>query len=172
MCTCDLVGSQHGRRRLRTPGIVKRRRRLLYAVLVDLYDWLLFLHIFSAFIVVSAVTALWALVLATRPGAPVLPPEDAKRFGRFAVPMVGVGMVGLLIFGIWLAIDVDAYDLWDGWILASLILWLLSGWSGARSGQAFEASGTSRRTEGIRLQTVNTVAILAVLVLMIWKPGA
>ncbi len=33
---------------------------------MGLYDWLLFLHVLSAFLAVGALTALWALVLSTR----------------------------------------------------------------------------------------------------------
>ena len=139
---------------------------------MDLYDWLLFLHVLSAFIVVGALTALWALIAATRPAAPILSPDSAMRFGRPAGALVGAGMGGVLVFGIWLAIDVDGYELWDPWILASLVLWALSGWVGGRAGQAFERDPVGQRQAGIRFQTASSVAILVILVLMIWKPGA
>ena len=37
---------------------------------MDLYDWLLFLHVLGAFFAVGALTALWALILGTRGTAP------------------------------------------------------------------------------------------------------
>ncbi|MDQ3067451.1 MAG: hypothetical protein M3R12_09930 [Actinomycetota bacterium] len=139
---------------------------------MDLYDWLLFLHVLSTFVLVGALTALWALVLATSGAAPMLSPDSTMRFGRAAGILVGVGMTGALVFGIWLAIDLDGYELWDGWILGSLVLWLLAGWAGGASGKAFGRDTAGGRRTGIRLQAVNTVAILVILVLMIWKPGA
>jgi len=139
---------------------------------VDLYDWLLFLHVLSAFLVVGALTALWALVMSTRTAAPILSAESAMRFGRPAGSLVGAGMGGVLVFGIWLAIDVDGYELWDAWILASLVLWVVAAAAGGRSGQAFERDPIGERRAGIRFQTVNSVAILVILLLMIWKPGA
>jgi hypothetical protein len=140
--------------------------------LVDLSDWLLFLHVLSAFLVVGAMTALWGLVLATRPAAPLVAAEDAMRFGRIAGPLVGVGMMGALGFGIWIAIDSTRYHPWDGWIVAALVLWAIAGATGTRAGQKFERDPVAGRQTGIRLQAVNTLAVLAILVLMIWKPGA
>lgn len=139
---------------------------------MDLYDWLLFLHVFSAFLALGALTALWALVLASRPAAPILAPDSVMRFGRVAGILVGAGMMGALVFGIWLAIDVDGYELWDGWILASLVLWALAGWAGGESGKAFSGDAAGGRQKGIRLQALNSLGLLAILVLMIWKPGA
>jgi hypothetical protein len=139
---------------------------------VDLFDWLLFLHILSAFLVVAALTALWGLVLGTRPSGPLIAAEDAMRFGRIAGPLVGVGMMGALGFGIWLAIDSDSYHPWDGWIVAALVLWALSGWAGGEAGKKFQRDPVGGRQAGIRLQALNSLALLAILVLMIWKPGA
>jgi hypothetical protein len=139
---------------------------------VDLHDWLLFLHVLSAFLVVSALVVLWTVVFATRPMAPVIEGRDATRIGRIAGPLVGIGMTVALVLGIWLAIQVDAYEIWDTWVIAALVLWAVGGWSGTRSGKAFESNDAGRRPEAIRLQTVNSAAILLILVLMIWKPGA
>lgn len=139
---------------------------------MDLYDWLLFLHVLGAFLVVGALTALWALVLGTRTEAPLFGADSTMRFGRTAGILVGVGMGVALVFGIWLAIDVDGYELWDAWILASLVLWVLATWAGGASGRAFGGDAGGGRRAGIRYQALNSVGVLAILVLMIWKPGA
>jgi uncharacterized membrane protein len=138
---------------------------------VDLYDWLLFLHVLGAFLAVGALTALWALILSTR-GTALIDPPSAMTYGRFFGILVGVGMVSALVFGIWLAIDAEAYKLWDGWILASLVLWAIGGGAGGQAGKAFEADPIAGRAKGIRFQAINTVAVLLILILMIWKPGA
>ena len=139
---------------------------------MDLYDWLLFLHVFGAFLVGGALTALWALVLGTRGDAPLLGADPTMRFGRVAGTLVGIGMGVALGFGIWLAIEVDGYELWDGWILASLVLWALATWAGVASGKAFAGDAVGGRRLGIGLQALNSVGVLVILVLMIWKPGA
>ena len=135
-------------------------------------DWLVALHVLSAIIVIASLTMLWTLIIATRPSAPLIGEESARSFGRVGGPLVGVGMMGAVIFGVWLAIDDDAYQVWDGWILASLILWAFAGAMGARGGQAFEKDPVGGRAAGIRYQAITSLAILAILLLMIWKPGA
>jgi uncharacterized membrane protein len=138
---------------------------------VDLYDWLLFLHVLGAALAVGAMTALWLLILATR-GAALLDPPSAMSYGRFFGIVVGAGMMTALVFGIWLAIDVDGYELWDGWILASLVLWAIAGWAGGQAGRSFEADPVAGRAKGIRFQAISSIGLLLILILMIWKPGA
>ena len=137
-----------------------------------MYEWVLFLHVLSAFVAVAALTALWALVAATRPAAPLVGPDEARRYGRIGGPLVGIGMLGVLVFGVWLAIDHDRYQVWDGWILAALVLWTIGGWAGGQAGRAFDRDPVARRRAGITFQGLNSVAVLVILVLMIWKPGA
>jgi hypothetical protein len=139
---------------------------------VDLFDWLLFLHVLSAFLAVGSLTALWALVLSSRGAEPTMSPDSAMRFGRTAGIVVGVGMMGAIIFGIWLAIDVDGYELWDPWILASIVIWAISGWAGGQAGKAFAGDAVGGRQAGIRYQAINSVVLFVILLLMIWKPGA
>ena len=138
---------------------------------MDLYDWLLFLHVLSAFAGVAAMVVLWAVVLGTRGSAPAMDPPTAMSLGRRAGITVGAALGLALIFGIWLAIEVEAYEIWDGWILASLALWVVGAATGGKAGREFER-GPEGRTSGVRLQAINSVLILAILVLMIWKPGA
>ena len=56
------------------------------------------------------------------------------RIQRVGDVLVAVGSIGVLIFGIWLAIDVDGYEVWDGWVIAALVLWLVMGAFGSRTG--------------------------------------
>ena len=139
---------------------------------MDLYDWLLFLHVLSAFLAVGSLTALWALVLSSRGAEQTMSPDSAMRFGRTAGIFVGVGMMGAIIFGIWLAIDVDGYELWDPWILISIVIWAIAGWAGGQAGKAFAGDAVGGRQAGIRYQAINSVGLFVILLLMIWKPGA
>ncbi|MEJ7792630.1 MAG: hypothetical protein WKF65_11735 [Gaiellaceae bacterium] len=139
---------------------------------MDLYDTLLFLHVLSTFVVVGALTALWALVIGTRTATPVLAADSAMRFGRTGGILVGAGLAGAIIFGVWLTIYDERYQLWDVWILVSLALWALAAWAGTQAGRAFAGDEDGGRQAGIRFQALNSVGILVILVLMIWKPGA
>ena len=42
---------------------------------------------------------------------------------RVATAMVIAGTLGTIVFGVWLAISIDGYELWDGWIIAAIVLW-------------------------------------------------
>jgi hypothetical protein len=145
---------------------------------VDLYDWLLFLHVLSAFLGVAGMTVLWGLAAGTRGPEPALAGPTASSIGRAAGIAVGVGLMGALLFGIWLAIDVDGYELWDGWILGSLLLWAIAGAAGQRSGVHYQraadegADAVALRRSGLQFQVASTAAVALLLVLMIFKPGA
>lgn len=139
---------------------------------MDLHDWLLFIHLLASFVVVTALVALWVLVLATRPVVASLDSSAAMRIGKVAGPMVGAGMGVALVFGIWLAFQVDGYHVWDAWIVAAIVLWALAGWAGGTSGKLFNANDASKRPKAVQLQAINTLAVVVILILMIWKPGA
>ena len=144
----------------------------------SVYDWLLFLHVLGATAFLGIAIAFWAVVVATRPQAPVLSARAALLVTSPLAMAIAVASVVALVFGVWLAIYVDGYELWDGWILASLVLWLVAGGVGERSGRAFTASleasehALSDRRRGIVLHAIATAALLVILYLMITKPGA
>jgi hypothetical protein len=135
-------------------------------------DWLLALHLLSAVALGAALTGFWALVLGTRPEGATLPASAVERLNRPLTVAVSIGGLGTIVFGVWLAILDDAYHVWDAWIVAAIVLWAAGMGLGQRAGTAFAESGPAARRSGLLLHAGSTVAILAVLVLMIWKPGA
>jgi hypothetical protein len=159
---------------------------------VSFYDWLLALHILAAFALVAAFTVFWTVAVAARG---VDRPADSVRYFRITKPAnvaVIVGTVGTLLLGIWLAIDADAYHVWDGWVIAAIVLWAVSAETGRRGGLNYtEAEKQAKRlvAEGrndpspelvallrdrnaAMLNAVSTIAVLLILVDMLWKPGA
>jgi hypothetical protein len=160
---------------------------------VAFYDWLLFLHVGSAFALVAALVVFWSVAVAARN---VDRPVDSLRYFKIARPanvLVVVGTMGTLIFGIWLAIDADAYQVWDGWVLIALALWLVAAGTGQRGGQTYaEAAKLAAELDGqgrgdqpseelrVKLQdrramwlnVVSSVAVLLIVVDMFYKPGA
>ena len=52
-----------------------------------------------------------------------------------------VGGLGTLILGIWLALDVDGYEVWDGWILGAIVVWAFATESGRRARVEFDVRG-------------------------------
>jgi hypothetical protein len=158
---------------------------------VALYDWLLFFHVLSAFVVaaglVVAGVGLIGALRAERPSrvAVLLAPA------RLAARLFDVGGLAILVFGVWLAIYVDGYELWDAWILIAILLWLAMAYTGTRAAAATRSTrdlasrlasegdtNTPELTAALRdrrsttLWGVADIAFFITLVLMIWKPGA
>jgi len=159
---------------------------------VTLDDWILALHVLSAFAFVGAVVLFWVLIVA---GWNVDLPEDTLRVERLVKvgnAAVAVGAGGTIVLGIWLAFSVGDHDIWDPWIVAALVLWGLTGFAGQRTGKAYAraterarelesggATGASaellalnRTQEGLVMHTLTSLLLVLILVDMIWKPGA
>ena len=145
---------------------------------MSFYDLLLFLHVLSATLLLGIAVGFWAVIVATRPSAPFI---GGRAVGLVSQPLgiaIGAASGLTLVFGVALAIDVDGYELWDGWILASLVGWLIGAVAGARGGISLARAGMGgedaprARRLGILLHSTATVAVLVVLYLMITKPGA
>ena len=159
---------------------------------MSLYDWLLFLHVLAAFSVVAGEALFTLLIVGSwRRDAPneVL---SLFRLIRLGNALVGVGLGGVLVFGIALAFEADAYAIWDGWIIAALVLWVVFSAVGNRTGRIYdrardraralvakEAMGPSsdlnallRSREGLVFQSASVAVVLLLLLDMIFKPGA
>jgi hypothetical protein len=123
------------------------------------YDWLLFLHVLAAFMVAATAVVYTAVALGASPGGAAI---------RVADWLWNVGALGTLVLGIWLALYVDGYEIWDGWILGAIAVWLIA--TGA--GERVRLQRDRWDGELTALHWLRTVAVVGLLVLMVWKPGA
>jgi uncharacterized membrane protein len=159
---------------------------------VSFDDWMLALHVLSAFSFVAGIVFFWVLIVAVRRTDT---PERTLRMGplaNIANAAVGIGAGGTILLGVWLAFSVGGYDIWDGWIIAALVLWVIAGALGQRTGAAYlqgvkkaqelqqagqtgpnaELLALNRTSNGVILQTLASITVLLLLIDMIWKPGA
>jgi hypothetical protein len=159
---------------------------------VSFDDWMLALHVLSAFTLVAGLILFWVLIVA---GWRADTPDGTLRMGpltRVAGAAVGIGMGGTIALGVWLAFSVGGYDIWDGWIVAGIVLWLIGAALGRRASAAYmegvekaqelQAAGQTgpnaellalnRTSKGIVLQSLISIVVLLIVVDMIWKPGA
>ena len=132
-----------------------------------MYHALLFSHVLAAFCLGAAALIYSAFVL----GSPV------NRATRLVAEILwGVGGLGVLAFGVWLSFNRPEYEIYDGWIIAALVLWVLMMGSGARASQGVKPAGddsavaVDRRTAFAHWMRI--VWFTALLVVMVWKPGA
>jgi len=114
------------------------------------------------------------------------------RIQRVGDVLVAVGSIGVLVFGIWLAIDVDGYEVWDGWVIAAIVLWFVMGALGSRTGKLYNSArdralalakdGSDAPSPELRallqdrralwLHVAGIVTVVLLLIDMIFKPGA
>jgi uncharacterized membrane protein len=155
------------------------------------YDWLLFLHVTGAFMLLGGIVVVAVFTVAA--WRRERPSEIALLLGltRWALPAVSIGMLVTLGFGLWLVHDVGYVDWSDGWVIASLVLWVITGFLGDRGGRVDretrtlaqrlaaegdipspELAARLRSPAALALNWGSAAAALAILVLMIWKPGA
>ena len=155
-------------------------------------DWLLALHVLAAFAYVAGVVLFWILIVAVRR---IDTPEETIRMGpivNVGNAAVGIGAGGTILLGIWLAFALDGYAIWDGWIIAALILWAIAAAFGQRTGVAYmqgmtkakelDAAGQrganmellalNRTSNGVLMHALTSVVVLLILLDMIFKPGA
>jgi hypothetical protein len=153
---------------------------------VSFFDWMLALHLIAAFLIAAALTLYSVLVFA---GRRMKSAEDRQMLFRIAPiggPLIGIGAGAALILGIILAIDAEDIKLWDGWVIAAIVLWAAMGGVGARTGayytevQKLAEGGAADEEVVARLRAptgmllhLATLAIFVLLLLdMIFKPGA
>jgi uncharacterized membrane protein len=158
---------------------------------VNLYDWLLFFHVTGAFFLIGGIVIAGILnfvaIAKDRP-----PSQVASLYGliRFAVPLIGAGLLLTLAIGLWLVNEAD-YGYGEAWIVSAIVLWVLAGVLGKIDGKyqrqtgelagRLAAEGDAPSSElRARLRSPIALAIsygsglmaFAVLGIMTRKPGA
>lgn len=131
-----------------------------------MYDALLFLHVISAAIAFVTLAAFSAYALGARVDRPGLSAANIAW---------NVSGAGLLIFGVWLAIYVDGYEVWSGWVLIALGLFALATESGRRAMVGAEAaleSGGAMAQGAVTMHWARTLILVLLLADMVWKPWA
>jgi uncharacterized membrane protein len=159
---------------------------------VSFDDWMLALHVLSAFSWVAGMILFWVLIVVVRR---IDTPAETLRLGpitKVGNATVGVGMGGTIVLGVWLAFSVGGYDIWDGWILAAVVLWLIAAELGRRTGAAYEegpkkaqeleAAGqtgpsaellaVNQTSTGLLMHTLTSIVVALIIIDMVWKPGA
>src|SRR5581483_5466215 len=154
------------------------------------YNWLLAIHMLAAFALISGAVAAGVFQLSAlrrrRPSEIAL----LLRLAQLAVVPISVGSLLVLAFGLWL-VDETGYGFGETWIVAALVLWVVAAVSGGAGGRTARharelaerlAAGGDEPSDELRalvsnrpsllLSYVSTAAIVAIVVLMVWKPGA
>jgi uncharacterized membrane protein len=157
---------------------------------VSTYQWLLELHVTGAFLLLGGGTVAATLNLAAlrreRPSEIVL----LFRLIRIAVVAIVVGTLLAFVFGLWLVHEAG-YAYGDGWVVTAIVLLIVGNALGGIGGRRDErtarfaaelaASGDRPSAElqrrmrdpvSLALSYGSGLILVAILAIMIWKPGA
>jgi uncharacterized membrane protein len=157
---------------------------------VSTYQWLLVFHVTGAFLLLGGGAIAAALNLSAL--GRERPSEIVLLYGliRLAVVSILAGAVLALVFGLWLVHEAG-YGYGDGWVVAALVLFLLGNALGGIGGRRDErtvrlarelAETGDRPSADLRSKVRDPISLsltygsglllVAVLALMIWRPGA
>jgi uncharacterized membrane protein len=154
------------------------------------YQWLLVFHVTGAFLLLGGGAIAAALNLsALRRDRPS---EIVLLFGliRVAVVAIAIGTALAFVFGLWLVHEAG-YGYFDGWVVAAFVLLIVAnalGGVGGKRDQAtvklareLAAAGDAPSQElkarvrdpiSLALSYGSGLVLIAILALMVWKPGA
>jgi uncharacterized membrane protein len=157
---------------------------------MDTYDWLLVLHVTGTFLLLGGGAVAAALNLSAL--GRERPSEIVLLFGliRIAVVAISIGTALAFIFGLWLVHEAG-YGFFDGWVVAAFVLLIVANALGGAGGkrdqataklaQELAASGDAPSAElkarvrdplSLALSYGSGLVLVAILALMVWKPGA
>jgi hypothetical protein len=145
-------------------------------------------HLLSAFAVASALVLFSVLVYSGRRMTTLEETRTLFRLAPLGTILIGAGIGLVFVFGVILGLDSDRFELWDGWVIAGIVLWAIFAGVGQRSGAYYqriqklaeEPGGANEAEVLARLRAptgawlhLATVALFVLILLdMIFKPGA
>jgi hypothetical protein len=155
-------------------------------------DWIFSIHLLFAATLVGSVVMSWIVVVSMRTADTPAATLSLHRVARVATGATIAGLLGVITFGIWLAILRIEFHPWDGWVIGAIALWTLATISllrsfveyakpvekaralitSGQSGSSRELTALNRTSTGLLLRVLASVAIVLIVVDMIWKPGA
>jgi uncharacterized membrane protein SirB2 len=155
---------------------------------VGFFDWMVAFHLLAAFATASALVLFSVLVYSGRRMTTLEQTRTLFRLASTGTILIVAGIGLVFVFGVILALDSDTFELWDGWVIAGIVLWALFAGVGQRSGAYYERvqklaeepGGANeaevlarlRAPEGALLHVATVALFVLILLDMIFKPGA
>lgn len=157
---------------------------------MDRYQWLLVFHMTGAFLLLGG--AVFAGILSAAALRRERPSEVVVlyRLTQIAVRSISIGTLLTLVFGLWLVADLNFVKWSNTWVIVALVLWVVANALGGIGGRrekgtrllaerlAAEGDAPSPELRALMrdpltllLSWGSGVVVVAILVVMIWKPG-
>jgi hypothetical protein len=143
-------------------------------------------HLLSAFAIAAALVLFSVMVYSGRRMTTIEETRLLFRLGPLGGILIGAGIGLTLVFGVILAVHSNTFNIWDGWVIAGIVLWAAFAAVGQRTGKYYtdvqklvEKDGTEaealallRAPTGALLHLATVGLFVLVLLDMIFKPGA
>jgi hypothetical protein len=155
---------------------------------MSFFDWMLALHLIAAFAVAAALVLYAVLVFWGRRMGTLAETRSLFRLAPVGTALIIGGSALVLVFGVILALDGDGLHIYDGWIIAGIVLWAALGGVGQRTGAYYsgveklagsddpgteaEVLARLRASTGALLHLATVGIFLLLLIDMLFKPGA
>jgi uncharacterized membrane protein len=159
---------------------------------VSFDEWMLALHVLSGFAYVAGLVLFWVLIVAVRNADTADETIRMEPIVKVGNASIGIGATGTIVLGIFLALSYGGYDIWDGWVIAAIVLWIVAAATGSRTGNEYmkgmrkaqelqsagqtgsnaELLALNRTSNGVLMHALSSLVVLLILINMIWKPGA
>jgi hypothetical protein len=143
-------------------------------------------HLISAFAAAAALVLFSVMVYSGRRMTTLEETRMLFRVGPVGGVLIGAGIGLTFVFGVILAAHSDTFNIWDGWVIAGIVLWAGFAAVGQRTGKYYtdvqklvEREGTEaealallRAPTGALLHLATVGLFVLILLDMIFKPGA
>ena len=143
-------------------------------------------HLLSAFAVAAALVLFSVMVYSGRRMTTLEETRLLFRVGPLGTVLIGAGIGLTFVFGVILAVHSNTFNIWDGWVIAGIVLWAAFAAVGQRTGKYYtdvqklvEKEGTEaealallRAPTGALLHLATVGLFVLILLDMIFKPGA
>jgi hypothetical protein len=143
-------------------------------------------HLLSAFAIAAALVLFSVMVYRGRRLTTIEETRLLFRVGPLGGVLIAAGIGLTLVFGVILAVHSNTFNIWDGWVIAGIVLWAAFAAVGQRTGKYYtdvqklvEKDGTEaealallRAPTGALLHLATVGLFVLILLDMIFKPGA
>jgi hypothetical protein len=143
-------------------------------------------HLLSAFAIAAALVLFSVMVYRGRRMTTIEETRLLFRVGPLGGVLIAGGIGLTLVFGVILAVHSNTFNIWDGWVIAGIVLWAAFAAVGQRTGKYYtdvqklvETDGTEaealallRAPTGALLHLATVGLFVLILLDMIFKPGA
>jgi hypothetical protein len=143
-------------------------------------------HLLSAFAIAAALVLFSVMVYRGRRMTTIEETRLLFRVGPLGGVLIAAGIGLTLVFGVILAVHSNTFNIWDGWVIAGIVLWAAFAAVGQRTGKYYtdvqklvETDGTEaealallRAPTGALLHLATVGLFVLILLDMIFKPGA